>query len=259
MSPRRIAQIIFGSLFALVGFAFLAASAALGWGLAFERDADGYFTTPTETFSSASSSRAITTQKIDLGEPGPNHRWGDRLATVRVRATAPGEAPLFIGIGHERDVELYLEGVRHDEVVDVNFDPFVPQLRAHNADGTAAPPTPTTQSFWVAQTTAATGRVVPLVWEVEPGEWTMVVMNADGRPGVSANLELGAKLPWLFALSLVLGAIGLLSLVGATALLVLGSRGVRGSPVGPSDGGRCRCPGVRAVAGDAHGNARPRP
>ncbi len=73
-----------GSLLALIGFGLLARSGILGWGLATQRDDAGYFTTSKQRF--AADSCALTSDKIDLCDPGPNGfgEWAN--ATVRVTA-----------------------------------------------------------------------------------------------------------------------------------------------------------------------------
>ena len=40
-----------------------------------------------------------------------------------------------------------------------------------------------------------------LTWDIQPGEWAVVIMNADGAPGVTADLQLGTTIPWLEGLT----------------------------------------------------------
>jgi hypothetical protein len=61
-----------------------------------------------------------------------------------------------------------------------------------------------------------------LVWDPADGSWTVVVMNADGRPGIDVGADLGAKvpaLPWIAVGFLALGAI----LMAGGALLIVGA------------------------------------
>ncbi len=252
MKPLRVLLLIAGSLVALIGFGLLAAGAGLGRAVATERDDDGFFTTPFERFES--DSFAITSDRIDLGEPGPDDWWSDRdLATVRVTADDTETGRLFIGIGPEADVEAYLAGVPHDEVDDLEFGPFVADYRRENSAGTARPGPPDAQEFWVAQSAGeATQR---LTWDPEPGDWAIVVMNADGTEGVSADIELGAQLSFLVPVAVGLGIAGALA-IGLGAALILG--GVVGrhpdsrlpagdlpppvSGLGPDDPGRRQYP-----------------
>lgn len=146
MKPLRIILVILGSLMSLIGLAALAAGASLGWAVATQRDSDGFYTTSDQRF--ATTTAALTSDKIDLGEPGPDDWWADRkLATVRVRADGEGSGALFVGIGPETDVETYLAGVPHDELTDVNFHRFRAEYRRENDGGTATPAAPADQAF----------------------------------------------------------------------------------------------------------------
>ncbi len=121
MKPVRVALLVVGSLVALVGFGLVTAGAGLGWALATQRDDAGFFTTPTVRLET--DGFALTSDRIDLGEPGPDD-WSDQeLATVRVRADAVSEGALFVGIGPEDEVERYLAGVPHDVVTEIDDDP----------------------------------------------------------------------------------------------------------------------------------------
>lgn len=49
-----------------------------------------------------------------------------------------------------------------------------------------------------------------MVWDPADGSWSVVVMNADGRPGVDMGGDLGARvpaLPWIAFGLLVAGAV----------------------------------------------------
>jgi hypothetical protein len=72
-----------------------------------------------------------------------------------------------------------------------------------------------------------------LTWKVHDGDWSVVLMNADGSRGVAADIDLGAKLSFLLwvAIGLLIG--GVLVTGGSTALIVLAARR-RQPPSAPS-------------------------
>jgi hypothetical protein len=219
MKPFRVVLLVIGSLVALVGFGLLAGGAAIGWATATQRDDAGYFATSTERYET--TRYALTSDEVDLGQPGPDDWWADRdLVTVRVVADSAAEWPLFVGIGLEDDVESYLAGVAHDEVTDVTFDPFRSTYRAEQIGGTSTPAPPQDQTFWVAQTSGSTTQT--LTWDAEPGRWALVIMNADATSGVIADVEVGAKIDGLVALSIGLAVAGAV-LIAIAAALIIGS------------------------------------
>ena len=99
--------------------------------------------------------------------------------------------PVFAGIARTRDVDAYLLGSAHTTLTDVDVDPFEPKYE--RAPGTGTPARPADQRFWVATSDGSK----PLDWKVKDGTWSVVVMNADGSPGVDARVSAGASLPWL--------------------------------------------------------------
>jgi hypothetical protein len=66
-----------------------------------------------------------------------------------------------------------------------------------------------------------------LDWTIQSGEWALVIMNADGSPGVSADVRFGV------ATLSVLFPIGLASLAVGLAALISGGRMVTSLPSRP--------------------------
>jgi hypothetical protein len=62
-------------------------------------------------------------------------------------------------------------------------------------------------------------------WEPESGDWAVVVMNADGSPGVDVDVQLGARAEWVLPLSLTLLAGGIGLGAAAVALIAFGAGG----------------------------------
>ena len=87
---------------------------------------------------------------------------------------------MFAGIGPSADVAAYLEGVSRDQIRDIDLNPD--RVRYRRRDGDAVPAPPGEQTFWVA-TSSTTSEAGDLTWEVESGDWTVVLMNADASRG----------------------------------------------------------------------------
>ena len=88
------------------------------------------------------------------------------LGSIRLRITAtPFRAAhqLFLGIGPAGAVDRYLSGVSHDAATDASVTPFHLTLVRHG--GTATPPPPGSQTFWVAK---ASETYPTLTWTLLP-------------------------------------------------------------------------------------------
>lgn len=204
----RVPQRVLGSLGVLAALAFLAAGIALTWGLETRRDGSGYFTTNRHHYQT--SSYALATQSLDV-----NGAWAlaDRL---RITATSTDAAkPLFVGLARTNDVDAYLADVEHDELRDIEFDPFSIDYRRLGTGAPTAPPA--TRSIWRARTTGTGTQTIS--WPVEKGRWSVVVMNADGSPRVSVDAQLAARVSFVWWIVIGLFVLGGLSLLGGGALV----------------------------------------
>jgi len=139
---------------------------------------------------------------------------------LRITATPAGAGQhIFLGIAPASAVDRYLSGVSHDVATDVSVDPFRLTLARHS--GTATPPPPGSQSFWVAQ---ASGNHPTLTWTVKDGSYRVVVMNTDAAAPVAFAAGLDLTIPHLFAIGTGLLIGGIVLIVIAIALIVLGAR-----------------------------------
>ena len=201
-----------GSLLVLMGLAFAGAGGTLALIGATERD-DGFLMTPTTVL--ASDTFAITSEdaKIDT-EGAPSWVPAVWLGDVRIRARSDTGEPLFVGVAATSDVEGYLGDVSRDTLT---------EFRAGNAvleatDGGAPATGPTDQTFWVAQ---ATGTDATLTWDLQGGDWTVVLMRADGTRDVSADVSTGAELPVVNAVIAVLFVLAGLTLLAGALLIAV--------------------------------------
>src|SRR6266545_3122710 len=228
MSAGRVILIVLGSIGVLFGLALLAGGGFLLWADRTQRE-DGYLTTPTERF--ATPTYALTRTRLEIDTDGPGWLLNDSwLGKIRIRGESPGAKMLFIGIGPEAAVARYLGSVAHASVQDIDFDPF--RVKYLPIAGGAPQAPPTEQRFWAVSASGVGQQTV--TWKVRQGDWSVVLMNADGSRGVVADIDLGAKLSFLLwvAIGLLLG--GVLVVVGSTALIVLAARTPRPPPTSPA-------------------------
>ena len=218
----RIAALVIGTLLVLFALVLLGAGGTGLWADRTQREA-GYVTTGVHEFSTAGS--ALATVSTELGSAGVGWLYSPSLlGDVRIRITPTNpSAPLFVGIGTSTDVDRYLAGVDHTVITEFWGD------KTENVAGGPAASAPGTQDFWVASATGSGPQT--LTWDPTDGSWTVVVMNADGHPGIAMGADLGAKvpaLPWI-GLGLLVG--GAIFMAGGALLIVSAIRHRRADQV----------------------------
>ena len=244
MKAGRIIALICGCLLFFPGLGMLMGGTAVSLVYAFGRDDDGYFDATLDQFESDTA--AITVGEDLVDDPGPPDWLFDLIdAEIRIRATAADpEADLFVGIAREATIVDYLEGVERDKIT--GLDGLEPEYQRLNGGAQADPPGE--ETFWV-ESAEGTG-TQEIEWEIEGGNWGAVLMNADGSPGISTEVNFGAKSGILLVLGLIVLSIGWIMTAGAVLLVVYGIRGARvGGPGPPQDAG--------GVAAPASGPAAP--
>lgn len=219
MTGQRTAAIAFGIAALVVGALIL----LMGSAPTEHRDADGYYMDDPVTF--ARPSRAIITDDIDIlkGVYGPLADDAFLLYVTadpvdfRMQGVASGPEVLFLGIAPTSAADAYLDGVAHDEIAEVESHEESKQIldiRYTAHEGTDAPSTPSTETFWEVSV-EGTGPQT-LDWTLEPGDWTAVIMNADASLGVTAELAFGA------AAASNIDSIARTGLIGAAVLVIGG-------------------------------------
>jgi len=217
----RIAAFIVSGLLGILSLGLLAGGGLMLWGDA-QKDDDGYISTAAERF--ATNTYALTTDNLDVDAAGVDWIFGpDRWGSIRIEAEPRDDEQLFVGIARTADVRDYLRGTGHELVGDISFDPFRADYREQPGD--AAPELPAAQEFWAA--TAHGHGTQALTWEVEDGDWSVVVMNEDATTGVDADVSAGADVPFLPGAGWGSLSAGLILLGIAAGLAVLGVRASR--------------------------------
>lgn len=219
-SSGAVATLVLGVVLLVLGGSSVVAGVTTGFARLALRDGP-YVMSP--AWDVQSSGYAVVTGDVTIHASGAAERWiGDVLGEVEVRATGQDDRETFLGITTWRQAEDYLAGVRHTTVRG-------PQDQRTEWAGGAPAVDPTSVDMWVAQSVGTgTQRVT-----VEPGSgtWVAVVMPTDGRPGVDAELRVGATLPWLAGAATTAVLVGLVLIVGGAWLVNSSWAGRPPSPV----------------------------
>ena len=228
--PGRVLAVIVASVITVTALGVLAGGLALRLGDGFARDSQGFLMSDSQTFSSRGY--AITSENIELhngsSEFDVPERW---LGTVKIEADARTANGVFIGVARTGAVNAYLNGVARSTVTDPvgdNGDPvstFAPGVGPGRAPGDAA--------FWTVSSQG--GRHQSVTWNPTSGSWTLVVMNAAGSSPVSADVAIGADLPIVDNVAIIMLVVGSVLLVLGVLFLVLAVRRPQGAqPTSPA-------------------------
>ncbi len=165
------------------------------------------------------SSRAVVTDDVELLRWNTMSEFISPPDDIRVRGVATGSETLFMGIAPADAVAGYLDGVAHHEIIEWDSfqDDITDVVYARN-EGSTDPTAPGTEGFWVASVSGSDEQA--LDWNIQSGEWALVIMNADGSPDVSADVQFGvARLSALLPIGLVSLFVGFVALIGGGRLV----------------------------------------
>ncbi|MGO4600856.1 DUF4389 domain-containing protein [Terrabacter sp. 2YAF2] len=227
---RHLVALIIGCLLILPGLGLLLGGAALGITYAVARDSAGYLSLTVPVLSS--SSPAITAEDAVVATRPDVPSWVFDRLQVDVRVTARPLASgknVFLGIAPAGSLSAYLGGVAHDQVIGIT-DPRADGQRTavlRSTPGADRAAAPTRQTFWTASATGAGQQ--QLTWRVTGGQWSAVIMNADGSSGVAVSSTIGIRAGFLLPLALLMVGLGLVITGGAVALIIIGASGNRPS------------------------------
>jgi len=197
----RVVTVVLGALLLLTSTGLLAAGGGLLWADQTQRQDGGWLGSDDELVST--DRYAMVTDDVTVDAAAAGWVVDDLIGQVRLEITSTDpEVDLFVGVAPSSAVSTYLAGVGQSRLGTlgtgaaattgaVGTDP------ATLTDVPGGPPVspPTEQDFWVAETTGSpTGT---LTWTPTAGDWTVVVMRADGSAGVAASLAVAATVPGL--------------------------------------------------------------
>jgi hypothetical protein len=213
--------LVLGALLLLTSTGLLAAGGGLLWADQTRRE-DGWLSSDDEPVSTARY--ALVTDDVSLDAAAAEWIVDDLIGQVRLQMTStdPG-VELFAGVAPSSAASSYLAGVGQRQLGTVGpgngaagwtmgSGGMDPGMMIDMPGGPPAAP-PTEQDFWVAQATGSATQT--LEWTPTAGDWTVVVMRADGSAGVATSLAVAATVP-----GLTWAAWGLLS--GGAVLLAVG-------------------------------------
>jgi hypothetical protein len=153
---------------------------------------------------------------------------GSFATTLGTEVTSDRGA-VFVGLGPTDEVARYLADVPVALAVELHLPDG--RLTTRPVAGDRTPEPPGAQDFWVAQ--AEGSGPLGVEWTLDRGDWTLVVMNADGSAGIDARGTATVHLPALGTATIVALILGIPGVVAGVALIVsaLRSRADERSPV----------------------------
>jgi hypothetical protein len=214
--PARIIGLVLGILLLLPGLGLLVGGGVLLWADGPGRNGDGYLYSASDNFST--TGYAITSTSVNLATGADWLPVSSALGTAKIHVASTNGSDVFVGIARVADTTNYIGGVDRSIITDLGSG-APPAIRT----GAGAPSTPPgQQNFWVAQ--AQGSGTQTLTWKPSAGDWTLIVMNADGSARVSVNASVGATVPALTGLAWGLLGAGLFLILIGVLLLVLAIR-----------------------------------
>lgn len=214
-TPGRVATLVTGLVGGLVALAMVLSGGVALTADRVVRDEAGFLSTGPVTVTGDGYALTSEPIKVDIA-PGDDEVVAALLGDVRVQATGTDPAvPVFVGVGPTVEVDRYLSGVARDRVTGIDGG----TAESVELPGTVTPGDPSAQTFWVERSNGPGEQAV--VWTPRSGNWTVVVMRADGARSPSVDLEAEAQAPVVTWVSGLVLAAGLALLALSTALVLV--------------------------------------
>jgi Domain of unknown function (DUF4389) len=216
-SAGRVVAVVVSAVVALAALGMLVGGLVMLAVDRTQRDADGLLRTDPQRFETSTS--ALVSEDLRLRFDGPDWLFAREVTgDVQLQVTSEEAEPVFVGVAPRPAAAAYLDGVARDVVARIGDSEVTYRARP---GGLPATP-PATETFWVESATG-TG-VQNVTWQPQEGDWVVVVMNADGSPGIAVDADVAAELPILTWVAVGLVAVGLVLLLGAAVPLYLAVR-----------------------------------
>jgi hypothetical protein len=230
---------VVGALLLLTSTGLLAAGGGLLWADQTQRQ-DGWLTSPATSVSTGRY--ALVSSDVSLSAAGAGSLVDNLIARIRLQVTSTDPSvELFAGVAPSSAVNTYLAGVgrRHMGTIGPRSGAMGwgmgsaggmdPGMMTDVAGGSPAVP-PADADIWVAHSSG--NGTQTLEWTPANGNWTVVVMRADGSADVAASMAVAATVPgltWIVA-GLLAGGVLLLAIGGLLIALALRRAQAHGRP-----------------------------
>jgi hypothetical protein len=221
-----VVAVVLGAVGLLVSVGLVLGGAALAFVDQTQRE-DGFLMTDRTGFGA--DGHAVVSEAIELHDPTWLPLPARFLGDARIVVEGSG-ADVFVGVASTDDVDRYLAGVGHATVVDLEGNGLSPDPEYRVTDGGPPSAPPAQVDIWEASASGPGEQT--LTWDVESGDWSVVLMNADGTAPVEVEAGAGATLPglgWVAGGLVIAGAVGLLLALGLLGGALLAGRGRSGA------------------------------
>ena len=206
----RVVSAAIGAVLAVCALGALGAGGTAVWADATQRHG-GYVHLGTASYKTAGHALVSDTIKVHggLGWLAP------LIGQIRIRVTGTGRAGgEFAGVAPANAANRYLSGVSYTTV-----SSYDGQSLGISHPGSRVPLPPQSTPIWTARASGSPGAT--LRWTMREGDWTVIVMNADGSAGVTAGVDIAASLPALGWLATELLAGGTVLALAAFACIMI--------------------------------------
>lgn len=219
--PGHWVLLIIGSLLTVLGLGLTVGGSTLTGADLIQRDGR-YLQGAVERYQTTGYALTAPSLVIDSAEAGLTGAPDlGELASIRTRISpAVPNQEIFVGIAETADADAYLQGVATASLGNISWStdqesthPSRVEEELEHQTGQRAPAPPAGQDFWT-ESSSGTGPQ-QLTWDLDAGNWTMVVMNADATRPVWVDLQAGVR-------SEVIGPAGTALLIAGIAALILG-------------------------------------
>ena len=207
---KRVALIAAGAVLSASGGILAAGGGALVAAIG----GDGTLSSGRHSVTSATN--ALVSDQGDIDDRGAGI-LGDPAIKVSVDGS---DKPVFVGVGPADEVDRFLAGASVETVTDFETEPF--ELITKVRHGSAQLDSPMAQSFWVAESHGATSAAT--TWQIRDGNYRIVVMNADGSPGIDVEGTFGLHVPRVADIGIGVLVGGLLMVAAGATLIIVGLR-----------------------------------